>query len=713
MKKAKIILFVIVVFFCTAKALTSEKDTVKFSLKEVVISALRYPERVLEVPLSVSFIDGKNLIGYRGVSIDEPLQRVPGVLCQSRSGSADIRITVRGFGSRGAGDRSNSGTVRGVKFLLDGIPQTEPDGRTSLDFFDISFVENIEIIRSNASSLWGNSAGSVISFSTVPSENNPSAYFSKSVGSWGLDKNVLKLRTKLGNDGVIFLNSSYLTFDGWRANSKAERLLFSFGAKSVFGEKRFTGQVDYFPTILQLNVNLTRNRFNIPGALTNAIFDTLPNAANPVYLMNKERRDNRLAQVGISLTHNFNEKNSIYAQGFLTSKYLQRSERGTYRDFTRYFLGSTIHYQNHFTINSFSNIIITGFDQTLQDGAILFYNLDSNANRSNVLRTDKKEGASTFGVFFQDEIIYKNISILFGGRYDRVVYSVQDFLKFTNSDEKVFEKFTPKAGLTFRIIDNFSIFGNIGGGIEVPAGNETDPAPGEDTVYQLNPLLNPIFSTTYEFGIKSYFQFKSAIKDIEFEASGFYIDTKNELIPYREGRFYFSAGKTNRMGIELFLKAKIVQDIVINTSFTYLIGKFKDYKVDSSYYDKAKAGVYADFKDNFIPGVPKYYYFASLIIPFYLNFEFSINGISKYFCDDANRIEVPSYNIFNLRIWYDKIYIDSKLNLSLAFSLNNISNKKYVASAFVNPIYEKGTNLPYFIEPGLPRNYLFTISFKF
>ncbi|MFN3306123.1 MAG: hypothetical protein ACK42Z_02930 [Candidatus Kapaibacteriota bacterium] len=45
--------------------------------------------------------------------------------------------------------------------------------------------------------------------------------------------------------------------------------------------------------------------------------------------------------------------------------------------------------------------------------------------------------------------------------------------------------------------------------------------------------------------------------------------------------------------------------------------------------------------------------------------------------------------------------------------MNNIFDKKYVGSSFLNPIYEKGTNLPYFIEPGLPRNYLFSISFQF
>jgi outer membrane receptor protein involved in Fe transport len=143
------------------------------------------------------------------------------------------------------------------------------------------------------------------------------------------------------------------------------------------------------------------------------------------------------------------------------------------------------------------------------------------------------------------------------------------------------------------------------------------------------------------------------------------------------------------------------------------VGKFNDYKVDSSFYDKTKIGIYADFKDNKIPGVPNYFYNVALLIPFYLNFEFSLNGVGKYFADDANRIDVPAYNILNFRTWFDKIYINRKLQISLAFSVNNVLNTKYIGSVFLNPIYEKGTNLPYYIEPGLPRNLVFTIGLKY
>ena len=48
--------------------------------------------------------------------------RIPGVIAQSRYGTSDVRLIIRGFGARGAGDRSNSGTSRGIRVLLDGFP---------------------------------------------------------------------------------------------------------------------------------------------------------------------------------------------------------------------------------------------------------------------------------------------------------------------------------------------------------------------------------------------------------------------------------------------------------------------------------------------------------------------------------------------------------------------------------------------------------------
>lgn len=704
MRKAYFFVLSLLLVFDFSLNYASEKiDTNSYRFKEVVVAALRYPETMLEVPLSISFLSNKSFVGVRGLSLEEPLSRVPGILVQTRNGSQDIRITTRGFGARGAGDRSNSGTVRGLRFLLDGVPQTEPDGRTSLDFFDLAFVENIEILRSNASALWGNASGGVFSFSTVPERVENSATYSFTTGNWGLTKNVLKLQSRIGETGVVYLNSLHSDFDGWRENSRSEKLLFNLGINSPLSMK----------TKLLVNINFANNIFHIPGAITQAAFDSVQKSANPTYLMNKERRRNRLGQISTTFTHNFDEDNSLQGLAFLTSKYLQRSERGTFRDFTRYFFGTNLTYRNQLHFSGSQSILLMGFDQTYQDGAILFYALDSNGNRSTQLRTNKREGAGTLGAFLQNELIIDKLSVVLGLRYDNVSYYSQDYLAYSISDTKKFNRLTPKFALSYRIAENVSLFGNIGGGIEVPAGNETDPAPVEEPIpYQINPLLEPIISATYELGLKSFFEIGHVLHYIDFELSSYYIAVKNELVPYREGRFYFSAGKTERLGLESYVRFNFDHDVKLEGSFTYLSHRFVDYKVDSGYYEPTKAGVFADFKDNKLPGIPNLFYNLSLSFPLFLNFELSMQGVGKYYADDANRYEVPSYNIFNAKVWFDQLYINNFMQVSLVFSVNNIANTKYVGSAFINPIIEKGSNLPYFIEPGLPRNFVFGISAK-
>ncbi|MCB0751923.1 MAG: Plug domain-containing protein, partial [Ignavibacteriae bacterium] len=151
----------------------TKTDTLNHELNQITVSATRSPELILEIPYAVSILGVKDLQNFKGIGIDEALSKVPGVLAQSRAGSQDVRIVIRGFGARGAGDRSNSGTSRGIRIMIDGIPETEPDGRTSFDNIDLSLAENIEVVRSNASALWGNAAGGIIDISYNKQFVNP------------------------------------------------------------------------------------------------------------------------------------------------------------------------------------------------------------------------------------------------------------------------------------------------------------------------------------------------------------------------------------------------------------------------------------------------------------------------------------------------------------------------------------------------------------
>jgi outer membrane cobalamin receptor len=60
--------------------------------------------------------------------------------------------------------------VRGIKILVDGIPQTLPDGQGQLTNLELGEVERIEVLRGSTSALFGNASGGVISVWTNPQD---------------------------------------------------------------------------------------------------------------------------------------------------------------------------------------------------------------------------------------------------------------------------------------------------------------------------------------------------------------------------------------------------------------------------------------------------------------------------------------------------------------------------------------------------------------
>ena len=687
----------------------TKKDSLFYEMNQVTVTATRYAESFIEVPYAVTIKTKDDFNNIKGLGLDEVLSDVPGVLSQSRNGNQDVRIVIRGFGARGSGDRSNSGTSRGIRILVDGIPETEPDGRTSFDQIDLTLAQNIEVLRSNVSALWGNASGGIINISSIPQFANDFIGANIFAGSFGFQKYAAKAGIKLEN-GQIFGSVSQSYFDGWREHSSSKRGVINLGLISNLS----------LDTRLKVMLSGASNLFRIPGPLTDSQFTANPKMGNPTYVQRDERRYNRVGKIGLTLEHGFDESNSIQSMVYLNPKYLQRSERGTFRDFTRFHLGGNFIYQNHSAFSEdITNRVILGIDEAYQDGAILFYSLSPTNSRGTTLSTNKREGANNFGAFLHDEIIFNDrISILVGGRYDNITYSSEDFLRPQfGLQTKSYKKFTPKIALSYRFTPTHSIYANVSGGIEVPAGNETDPAStfGLDSIYLLNPLLDAIQSTTFEAGTKQILVFNSdIIQSLNYELALYHIKISNDIIPYRGGRFYFTAGKTERTGLEFGASVQLKHGLSLRGTFTYSNNKYVEYAVDSVHY--GKPGKFADYSNNKAAGIPNLFYGTGFTYsPDFLNEIFislELNGVGKYFVDDANKIEVPSYNIINLSFGLiNNVKIFDYLGLRFFINVNNITDEKYAASAFINPDVVNGQ--PVYLEPGLPRSITASISFHF
>src|SRR5690242_3002462 len=84
------------------------RDSAK-TLPAVTATATRSASSPLTTPLATSTVNAASLRSTNGYGLDDALRGIPGVIAQSRYGTSDVRLVIRGFGARGAGDRSNSG----------------------------------------------------------------------------------------------------------------------------------------------------------------------------------------------------------------------------------------------------------------------------------------------------------------------------------------------------------------------------------------------------------------------------------------------------------------------------------------------------------------------------------------------------------------------------------------------------------------------------
>jgi iron complex outermembrane receptor protein len=152
---------------------TSAADTVRgvTRLPELDVTVTRAQEPLQRVPYAVAVLDRAEIQrGQPTIGLDEALNNIPGVVVANRHNfSLDQRISIRGFGSR-----SNFG-VRGLKILLDGVPQTLPDGQSQLTNIEFANIDRAEILRGASSSLYGNASGGVVSFHTQPAASGPFA----------------------------------------------------------------------------------------------------------------------------------------------------------------------------------------------------------------------------------------------------------------------------------------------------------------------------------------------------------------------------------------------------------------------------------------------------------------------------------------------------------------------------------------------------------
>lgn len=133
-------------------------------VEPVVVTATRTPQRLVDVPASVTVLTKEDIAASPAQTVDDLLRQVPGFSLFRRSSSLVTHPTTQGVSLRGIGP---SGASRSL-VLLDGVPINDPfGGWVYWSRIPRQSIAQIDVVRGAVSNLYGSSAlGGVINIIT-------------------------------------------------------------------------------------------------------------------------------------------------------------------------------------------------------------------------------------------------------------------------------------------------------------------------------------------------------------------------------------------------------------------------------------------------------------------------------------------------------------------------------------------------------------------
>ena len=650
----------------------------KFSeLDEIEVTATRIDSTLLRSSRSVSVI-GKEEIqnATQLLAMDEVLAGVPGLYMQNRYNfSQDLRVSLRGFGARSAFG------IRGIKVIVDGIPETLPDGQAGVDSIDLGSASRIEVIRGPSSSNFGNASGGVIAIETETGSDPGFVQTTIATGDLGYSKLQLKSGGKTENMNYL-INFSRQELDGYREHSISEGSLMN--AKFGFN----LSEIDR----LKLSLNYTdQPKSQDPGGINLSQVNTNRKSARDRNLSYDSGESLNQKRIGLV----YERDHSI---GLLTVRnyYVTRDfsnklpfKNGGSVNIDREFYGFGMQYQFGESLpENFS--LTTGFDTDRQDDDRKRYNNDSGKLGS--MSFDQQEKVNSNGLFVQSRYDLGNWSISSGIRYDEVKFDITDRFLSNGDDsgEIEFDAVSPSFGLNY-VMENASIFASMSSSFETPTTTELA---NPDASGGFNALLKPQEASNIEIG------YKSVKNNIYHEIAVFNIDLNDELVPYEleefPGRtFYSNVGKSSRKGVESLLSWSVKPNLTVDASYTY-----SDFSFDS-FIDKNNK----DFSGSKLPGLPES--FAYFGIRFEnengLNMNFNLNYSGDLFANNANSVKVQAYTVSNFRLSYNINKGDWKILPYMG--INNIFDTEFNSNIRINAFGSR------YYEPAPERNSYLGITF--
>ena len=683
-----------VALLCVAPAATSGQtsDTLRPpSLPPITVTVTRAERPLTRLPLAVQRLDRAQISRAKPTwGLDEALANVPGVFVANRYNfSQDQRISIRGFGARSAF------AVRGIKILVDGIPQTLPDGQGQLTNLELGEVDRIEVLRGSASALFGNASGGVISISTRPPPIKSISQETRFVGgsfgepsgrTWNKWRSTTAARI---GDGIGQLTMSRLDYEGERDHSAADQ--------RVLNARLWLPMADGWSLMLVTEVG-DHPRADNPGSLTLAELQTNRDTVPALNSNRNAGKDVTQFQSGATLRRTMANGGEAAVTVFGLRRDLKNPITTTYIDLDRVDYGARASITYPLPLGSLVHRLTAGFDfQRQRDDRQNFSYLNTpgdSATRDTVRSLNQLEHVSEFGPFVQSVLeLSPRTTIMAGLRYDWVNFAVHDRLitgrNPDDSGDRLMRALSGSLGIAVSPSSSVTVYGNVGSSFETPTTTELANSPSGAGGF--NTGLKPQHAWTYELGARGTFEDRLAYSVALFQA-----DVGDALIPYEIAAprfFYRNAGSTRHRGLELSGDLTVAPGLNLGAVWTYSDYQFREYSfVDTAgthvLDGRALTGIPASWMHLLVRAQPAVFAGAWA--------EVQQTYSSGYLVSDVSNTRTMPWWSTNVRVgWEGKA---GSVHLAPFIGINNAFNHLYVSSVVINAARGR------FYEPAPGRN---------
>lgn len=670
--------------FAQDSSLTSDKP-----LKDVIVTVFNSSVKWKETPSSVAIIGQKDILSFSSASVLPALNRVPGIRMEERS-PGSYRLSVRGSLLR-----SPFG-IRNIKVYWNQIPFTDATGNTYLNLIDLTQIDQIEVAKGPASSMYGAGTGGVLLMKQNASFVDQSHYKTQidlATGSFGYNQQKLtqQYNSKHWSSSLHFHR---LAQDGYREHSALNRSgIFWQNALRIHKHQIKTG-VLFTDLFYQTPGGITAAQVLLNPRLSRQATPTLPGAIE----QNASIR-NKTFWIGLQDQYQINQFHSIHAFiGYAKT------------DFENPFITN---YEKRRELNLMTGLQWTVSPSGNPDRFQWITGVEYMANEAGIKNYANNNGipARLFAddiIFSQQAFVFTQIKwkplqklILQGG----ISISQQDYLfKSLQSPaapfsyRKIASPVSPRLSFNYALLSQLNVYGVVSRGFSAPTLAEIRPSDG-----QFYPLLNAEQGWNIEAGIKGFL----AEDKIDFDLSYYRFNLRNAIVRRTDagGNDYFiNAGSTRQHGVELNLRYRLSQvakgknfDLSFMGSFSYQPYRFIHFQQGS-----------IQFNNNPLTGVPSTIWVAG--IDFKTKSGLAIHGnanfTGKISLNDAASAYADPYQLVQIKI--SQQFQKGTKGAQIFTGIDNLLNQLYSLGNDINALGNR------YFNPAAGRNFYagFRISFQ-